>query len=132
MEKTELKNLVEEFLTVDSRINITRIIEGENGSHYYRDMKPEFLQELQKLTGSPYGMDYAGKRMRFWIHPECAFIEVFLLAFDKFSGEYVGLDDIFFKDGGKNATEEEIRETSGQVKAAIDRFVARAQEMNFM
>lgn len=43
-----------------------------------------------------------------------------------------GWNDIFFKDGGKNATEEEIRETSGQVKAAIDRFVARAQEMNFM
>ena len=132
MKKIDLIPLVEAERTVNKRINIARIIAGENGSHYYRDMKPEFLQEIQQLTGSPYGMDYAGTRMRFWIHPDCAFIDVFLLAFDRHTGEYIGLEDIFFRDISNIATVDEIQETPRQVKAATDRFIEKALNLNFM
>ena len=90
MKALDVKKHLGETLDIPKRLNIAKILKGENNSHYYDQMKDWFLDDLTMMVQSPQGMTRDNGKIRFSFNGHDT-IWFFILDFDDCYGNYLGI-----------------------------------------
>ena len=136
IKRIDLEEYIKSLLKTTKRLNIRKVIEGENGTTLYSHMKKWFLDDMKTMTGTENGYDVDKDLIRFDIKPpQTGTVWLVIFPFNYTTGEFIGSETkILFTNNRSrvNATEAEIEKAPEEVKNAFDRFIAAAEELGYL
>ena len=123
---------------LDAKIKVDEICKWINGTEYYRDMDPDFLETIEALTGTANGIYMTDKEIVMVIDAtqgnDGRPLASFSVAFDKVHGDYIGVENILFKSESLNIDDTSVFNDAAvelvttQAKTQLAGFARRASE----
>ena len=139
-----MANIVREIdsrVATTSRLNLYKLAMCTRGAKCYKDMDPQFLDDVKELTGTTNGLLYSGETICFlinaWRPGYGQPVVSFEIGFNGNTGEFRHAYYIQFKDNIREPqTRDEVNElgenTAEQVSMIIKSFFQNAAEKGYM
>ena len=120
---------------INDRLDTSKICEGMRGARFYKDMDPQFLNNVLYMTATVNGLIMTSSSYKFLITVPSATkwdpLVSFELVFSRASGVCHGVFNLVFKDGYDMDFFDEAKATR-QIKRGLNRFTILGRNLGLL
>ena len=120
---------------INDRLDTSKVCEGMRGARFYKDMDPQFLNNVRSMTATVNGLIVTNNSYKFLITTPSATkwdpLASFELVFSRASGVCHGVFNLVFQDGYDMDFFDEAKATR-QIKRGLSRFTILGRNLGLM